>query len=313
MTAANAQRYYHQPVMVRQVLEGLALRPGGWYIDCTVGEGGHAALILDASAPSGRLLGIDADPQALEAAERRLADRSPEILHLTRGNFAQVSQIAQEHGFSPVDGLLLDLGLSSLQLESEERGFTFQSDQPLDMRFDPSGETTAADIVNTLSERDLADLLWRYGEERRSRAIARVLIRRRPLHTSGELAQAVLEAVRPFRGRLHPATRTFQALRIAVNHELENLQRALNEAVDLLRPGGRLVVISYHSLEDRIVKEFLRQEATGALSPLGTRPETRAARPRLSLVQKKAVRPAREEVERNRRSRSARLRVAERL
>ena len=297
MNRVDAPRYYHQPVLIRQVLEGLAVRPGGSYLDCTVGEGGHAALILDASFPGGRLLGIDADPQALRAAEKRLAATSPDALLLAHGNFARVAEIAREHGFAPVDGVLFDLGLSSLQLEGEERGFTFQVDQPLDMRFDPGQDMTAASIVNSSSQETLADLIWQYGEEHRSRSIARAIVQRRPIYTTGELVQAVQEATGRFRGRIHPATRTFQALRITVNQEGENLQRGLEGAIEVLKPGGRLAVISYHSLEDRPVKEFIRQEATATLTP----------------VHKKAIRPAREEMERNRRSRSARLRVAQRL
>ena len=300
MSAASTQRYYHQPVLVRQALEALAVRPGGWYIDATLGEAGHASLILDASVPEGRLLGIDADPEALEAARRRLEAMRPGVALLVQGNFSHIGEIAQEHGFAPVDGILMDLGLSSLQLEGEERGFSFQKDQPLDMRFDDTSGETAAELVNTLPEEALADLIWRYGEERRSRAIARAIVRRRPLRTTGDLNQAIWEAVGHARGRIHPSTRTYQALRIVVNQELENLQRGLEQALQVLRPGGRLVVISYHSLEDRVVKEYLRQESSG--EP-----------PRLRLVQKRVIRPTRDEVERNRRSRSARLRVAERL
>lgn len=300
MSAASTQRYYHQPVLVRQALEALAVRPGGWYIDATLGEAGHASLILDASVPEGRLLGIDADPEALEAARRRLEAMRPGVALLVQGNFSHIGEIAQEHGFAPVDGILMDLGLSSLQLEGEERGFSFQKDQPLDMRFDDTSGETAAELVNTLPEEALADLIWRYGEERRSRAIARAIVRRRPLRTTGDLNQAIWEAVGHARGRIHPSTRTYQALRIVVNQELENLQRGLEQALQVLRPGGRLVVISYHSLEDRVVKEYLRLESSG--EP-----------PRLRLVQKRVIRPTRDEVERNRRSRSARLRVAERL
>jgi len=306
------QEYFHQPVMVNQVLEGLAIHPGGWYIDCTVGEGGHSSLILKASSPGGHLLGIDRDPQALQIASKRLSNTDGHH-QLVRGNFAQVFQIARENSFSPADGVLLDLGLSSLQLDAEERGFTFRKDQPLDMRFDPDDETTAAEIVNTHSGQDLADLLWRYGEERRSRTIARALVKNRPLRTTAELAQTVLRAVGSSHTRIHPATRTFQALRIAVNRELENLQNALPTIVNALRTGGRLVVISYHSLEDRIVKEFLREQTrkSSQATHEGTCAEN--GQPLFKQVQRKALKPSLEEIEQNRRSRSARLRVAERF
>lgn len=312
MLVPGKQGYFHQPVMVNQVLEGLAVHPGGWYIDCTVGEGGHSSLILNASSPGGHLLGIDRDPQALQVASQRLSDTDGHY-QLVQGNFAQVFQIARENSFAPADGVLLDLGLSSLQLDGEERGFTFRKDQPLDMRFDPDDETTAAEIVNTHSDQALADLLWRYGEERRSRTIARALVRNRPFLTTAELAQIVARAVGSSRARIHPATRTFQALRIAVNRELENLQNALPAIVNLLRTGGRLVVISYHSLEDRIVKEFLRENTHQSSHATQEAIPGKETRPNIKQLQRKPLKPSREEIEQNRRSRSARLRVAERF
>jgi len=288
----------HLPVLFHETLEALQPRPGGVYIDCTVGAGGHAAGILEHSHPDGRLLGIDADPAAIALAHSRLERFSRSIL--VQSNFAKLKEIAQAHGFDHADGILLDLGLSSFQLTDRSRGFSFlHGDAPLDMRFDPAGETTAANLVNHLSERDLADILWRYGEERRSRRIARAILAHRPIETAGELADLVAGALGQ-RGRIHPATRTFQALRIAVNRELQALEEVLPQAVSLLRPSGILAVISFHSLEDRIVKQFLRREAT-------------AEPPTLRLVTRKPIRPTREEIERNRRSRSAKLRVAERL
>jgi len=219
------------------------------------------------------------------------------------GTFAHLSDIAHEYGFYPADGVLLDLGLSAIQLSAPERGFSFQLDGPLDMRFDLSADTTAADLVNTLPEAELADILYRYGEERMSRRIARAIVRARPLQTTTELAHLVARVVR-HRGRIHPATRTFQALRIAVNDELEALVQGLVQAVDILAPGGRLTVIAFHSLEDRVVKHYFRQEAKGDDSARG---------PALRLLTPKPIRATPVERERNPRSRSAKLRIAEKL
>lgn len=298
---------YHRPVMVEEVLDLLAVRPGGRYLDGTVGEGGHALALLRASAPDGRLLGLDLDPVALERARRRLAPFEGRV-RLVRASYARMGEVARAEGFAPVDGVLLDLGLSSLQLEGEERGFSFHQDAPLDMRFDPDQPLTAADLVNRLPERELARLLREYGEEPRARAIARAVVRHRPVRTARQLARIVEGAVGR-RGRLHPATRTFQALRIAVNRELEVLEEGLREAVDLLAPGGRLAVLSYHSLEDRIVKRFLREMARGCTCPPDL-PRCRCGRgPVLRPLTRKPVRPRPEEVRENPRARSARLRA----
>jgi len=313
----------HVPVLLREVLEALAVRPGSRYVDCTLGAGGHAEAILEAASPDGELLGIDLDPEALATARQRLAAFSAEggsasgggeRVTFVEGNFSQVGDLCRERGFAPVQGILFDLGLSSLQLEEESRGFSFQREGPLDMRFSPRQELTAADIVNTYSEEDLADLFWRYGEERRSRRIARRLIEERPFHTTTQLAKAVEQAVgRRTRGVIHPATRTFQALRIAVNQELLHLEAALLQAHGLLGFGSRLVVISYHSLEDRIVKSFLRQEARDCVCPPGVPVCICGHRATLRLVARSVVRPSATEVAANPRARSARLRVAERL
>ena len=276
-----------------------------------MGGGGHARGILVASAPDGDLLGIDADPMAVALAGERLAEFGQRVA-LVQGNFADLEEIALEHGFCPVDGILLDLGLSSLQLEAEGRGFSFQLDGPLDMRFDPSQTTTAADLVNDLSVEELADILFRYGEERRSRRIARAIVAGRPIHTTGELAALVERAVGR-RGKLHPATRTFQALRIAINEELECLAEALPQALRLLVPGGRLAIISFHSLEDRKVKQFFRNEARDCLCPPEVPVCTCGHRATLGIVTKKPIRPSAEEVAANPRSRSAKLRIAYRL
>lgn len=301
----------HIPVLYQEVLDGLRIKPGGRYLDGTVGGGGHARGILVASAPDGDLLGIDADPMAMALAGERLAEFGERIA-LVQGNFAALEEIALEHGFYPVDGILLDLGLSSLQLDAEGRGFSFQLDGPLDMRFDPSQTTTAADLVNTLSREELAGILFRYGEEPRSRRVARAIVAGRPINTTGGLAALVSASVGR-RGRLHPATRTFQALRMAVNEELECLAEALPQALRLLAPRGRLAVISFHSLEDRLVKRFFRNEARDCLCPLEVLVCTCGHQAALGIVTKKPIRPSVEEVAANPRSRSAKLRIAYRL
>ncbi len=298
--------------MVEQVLQALAIQPGGRYVDCTVGGGGHAEAILEAAAPGGLLLGIDADPRALQTAHSRLARFGDAVL-LVEGNFRDVQTICRSHGFAPVHGVLFDLGLSSLQLAEEGRGFSFQVEAPLDMRFSPQQAVTAADIVNTYADEALANLLWRYGQEPHSRRIARRIVRERPLETTTELAKTVEEAVGRGHRRIHPATRTFQALRIAVNQELENLSAALEGSLDLLGYGGRLVAISFHSLEDAIVKNFFRQESRDCICPPDVPACVCGHKASLKLVMRGAIRPTPAEVAANPRCRSARLRVAERL
>ena len=289
---------YHVPVLTQQVLEGLQVKAGGSYIDCTVGEGGHSRAILEASSPGGQLLGIDLDPQALETAEERLRSFR-DLTVLTNDNFSNLRRIARDQGFYSVDGILFDVGLSSLQLEGEGRGFSFRADDPLDMRFDPRQEITAWEVVNQYSQGDLARIIRTYGEERMAVRIARGIVESRPVDTSLQLAQVVTRAARRPWSRIHPATRTFQAIRVEVNRELENLELALRQAVSLLERGGRLVIIAYHSLEDRLVKGFFRQESRDTKS--------------IRLINKKIISPSREEVRTNHRSRSARMRVAERI
>jgi 16S rRNA (cytosine1402-N4)-methyltransferase len=302
----------HTPVMVEEVLRALTVQPGGRYVDCSVGGGGHAEAILEVASPGGLLLGIDADPRALQIAHSRLARFGDAIL-LVEGNFRDVQTICRSHGFAPVHGILFDLGLSSLQLAEEGRGFSFQVEAPLDMRFSPQQTVTAADIVNTHAEEALANLLWRYGQEPRSRRIARRIVRERPLETTTQLAKTVEKAVGRGHRRTHPATRTFQALRIAVNQELENLSAALEGSRDLLGYGGRLVVISFHSLEDAIVKNFFRQESRDCICPPDVPVCVCHHKASLKLVTRGAIKPAPAEVAANPRSRSSRLRVAERL
>jgi 16S rRNA (cytosine1402-N4)-methyltransferase len=289
----------HTPVLLEETIEALAVQPGGRYIDCTLGAGGHAVAILDRSSPGGQLLGIDADPEAIKVARARLEDYSKSTLLIDQ-NFVNLRAICTKYHFFPVHGILFDLGLSSLQLNGNGRGFSFQHNAPLDMRLSPSQQVTAADIVNASSEAELARLIKTFGEESRGGKIAHYIVQERPIKTTLKLAEIIEQAIGARRGRIHPATKTFLALRIAVNQELEYLESALQQAIDLLGFEGRLVVISYHSLEDRIVKYFLRREASGEEA-------------RLKLVNKKVITPSLAEVQFNPRSRSAKLRAAERI
>jgi len=302
----------HIPVLFQAVLDGLQVRPGGRYIDATVGGGGHAAGILASSSPDGCLLGLDRDPAAVETAHARLTPYAGRVV-LVCSSFGRLAEIARARDFVPADGVLFDLGLSSLQLADPTRGFAFRTDGPLDMRFDPTtGGPTAADLVNELPAEELAALLYRYGEERQARRIVEAIVAARPLHTTKELA-AVVEGVVGRRGRIHPATRTFQALRIAVNDELAALEAALPRAVEVLAPGGRLAVISFHSLEDRLVKRFMRRESRDCICSPEVPVCTCNHKATLGLVTRKPVRPTADEIAANPRSRSARLRVAERM
>jgi 16S rRNA (cytosine1402-N4)-methyltransferase len=301
----------HVSVLYKEVLAWLQPRPGGRYIDATLGAGGHASGILMASDPSGRLLGLDADPAAIAFAAEILQPFGDRVV-LKATNARHMGAIAPPLGFGQADGVLMDLGLSSRQLADAERGFSFSQDGPLDMRMNYSQGQTAADLVNRLPETDLADLLWRYGEERKSRRIARAIVAARPLTTTGQLADLVAQTVGR-REKIHPATRTFQALRIAVNDELEALGEALPQARGLLRPGGRLAVIAFHSLEDRLVKRFYQQEARDCLCPPQVPVCVCEHSATLKVLTPRPVRPSDDEIARNPRSRSARLRVAERL
>jgi len=308
------QDQVHTPVLLEAVLAGLDPRVGGRYIDGTAGRGGHAAAILSRSDPSGELLALDADPVAVSMVRRRLApfeDRAT----VAQANFRDLLGVARDRGWDGVDGILLDLGLSSPQLATPARGFSFAIEGPLDMRFDPAGPTTAADLVNTLGEVELANLFYTYGEEHRSRRVARAIVEARqrgPVTTTTQLASLTERAIGRH-GPTHPATRIFQALRIAVNAELDALAAVLPQAVALLRPGGRLAVIAFHSLEDRLVKKYLQQEMTTCICP-GSQPVcTCTHRPTLRAVSRGATMAGDDEVRTNRRARSARLRVAERL
>ncbi len=308
----------HLPVMPDEVLGTLAPAPGSLQIDATVGGGGHTERILEAAKPDGRVLGLDADQAAIDRVARRLAGYGDRLV-LRQANFRELASVAPAAGFEAVDGALFDLGLSSFQLADRERGFGFRTGGPLDMRFDTTRGVPASELLATLDADQLAALFRRYGEEPSAWKIAKAIVAARetaPIETAEDLAQLV-ETVAPGnprqRRRIHPATRVFQALRIAVNEELDALPEGLASAVDLLRPGGRLVVLSYHSLEDRIVKRFFAAERRGCTCP----PEVPVCicghAPRLRLVTRPSMTPTQAEVDANPRARSARLRAAERL
>jgi 16S rRNA (cytosine1402-N4)-methyltransferase len=292
----------HVPVLLQEAIDFLAIRRGGTYIDATVGQGGHSYEIAKCLGAQGRLIGLDKDPAALEAVRTRLAQPPAEL----EGDWPRVSllhesfaRVAEHVAPGTADGLLADLGLSSLQLEDTRRGFSFQADGPLDMRMDPRSERTAEQVVNRLDERTLADVIYEFGEERRSRRIARAIVRARPVRSTAHLASVISAAARPMKTqRIHPATRTFQAIRIFVNRELEELEALLQSAPQVLKSGGRLVIISFHSLEDRMVKDALREGAKRGM---------------YKLLTKKPVVPRAAEVDRNPRARSAKLRAAERV
>jgi 16S rRNA (cytosine1402-N4)-methyltransferase len=312
VAAESGEAPVHIPVLVTEVLAYLAPRPGALIVDGTVGEGGHAEAILRRIAPAGRLVGLDRDAEAIHRAEERLRPFGQNVI-LRQADFADLDRILDEIGLGAVDGVLLDIGVSTGQLFEPARGFSFDRVGPLDMRMDQRQTQTAADLANTLSERELADLIYRYGQERASRRIARQIVARRPLRTTRDLLRAVEAAVGGPRGRLHPATRTFQALRIATNRELEALERGLPQAIRRLRPGGRVCVIAFHSLEDRIVKQTLARYARGCTCPAGLG-ECRCGGHRLlRILTKKPVTPSPIEVRVNPRARSAHLRAAERL
>jgi 16S rRNA (cytosine1402-N4)-methyltransferase len=308
----------HQPVMPDEVLGTLAPQPGSLQIDATVGGGGHTERILEAASPDGRVLGLDADAAAIDRVGRRLA-RFGDRLVLRQANFRELADVAPAAGFAAVDGMLFDLGLSSFQLADTDRGFGFRAGGRLDMRFDAARGVPAAELLATLTADELAALFRRYGEEPAAWRIAKAIVAARaatPVGTAEELA-ALVERVVPGnprqRRRTHPATRVFQALRIAVNGELDALEAGLEAAVALLRPGGRLVVLSYHSLEDRIVKQFLNTERRGCVCPPEAPVCVCGRAPRLRLVTRPSMTPSEAEIERNPRARSARLRAAERL
>ena len=286
----------HVPVLLKGAIDFLAVRRGGTYIDATVGLGGHSLEIAKRLGAPGHLIGFDKDPKALEIARERLSHEDWPRLELLHGSFAELVKNQEPRA---TNGILADLGVSSLQISDAARGFSFQADGPLDMRMNPLSEPTAEQVVNQIDERELADLIYEFGEERRSRRIARAIVRSRPIRTTRQLVEVVSAAARSMKHeRIHPATRTFQALRIFVNHELDDLQALLKVAPGVLKPGGRLVMISFHSLEDRIVKDALREGAKQGW---------------YRLLTKKPVTASEEEIDRNPRSRSAKMRAAEKV
>ena len=305
----------HVPVMMREVVEGLDIKPDGAYVDATIGAGGHAEAILQRLGSGALLVGIDWDGDAVELARKRLAGYGRQVT-VCRGNFVDLAAILGGVGIERVDGVLFDLGISSLQLSGAERGFSFQLDGPLDMRMDSRLKLSAETVVNRTPPQELVRLLRRYGEERRAKQIARAIElerRRGAIRTTRQLADIVTTAVGASpRARIHPATRTFLALRIAVNDELANVGKGLRAAVGCLKAGGRICVISFHSLEDRAVKKVLAGFARGCTCPPELPTCACGRKPLLRRVVKKPLMPSAEEVERNPRSRSARLRVAER-
>lgn len=308
---------YHRPVLLNEVVEQLDLKPGKKIIDCTLGGAGHTKAILSRILPSGIVIGIDQDSDAIDQASRVLVGFE-ENIRLVQGNFYDLKQILRNLSIDSVDGILFDLGVSSHQLDVAERGFSFASDAPLDMRMDRNQPVTAASLVNELSERELSDIIYTHSDERWAKRIARVIVERReikPIESTSELAAIVSKAI-PAKGKpekIHPATRTFQALRIAVNSELKALEDGLEAAADALAVGGRLCVISYHSLEDRIVKQFFATASGRCQCPPGLPICACGAKQYLKVLTRKPVLPTDEEIESNPRARSAKLRVAEKV
>ncbi len=302
----------HHPVLYQEIIHALMPHSPGKYVDATVGAGGHAWGILQASAPDGQLLALDRDPQALAIASQRLSVY-PSRVWLVHASYVQMQEELSRLGWEQVDGIVFDLGVSSMQVDQAERGFSFTKDGRLDMRFDPSQTIRAADLINSLEEQDLADLLWTYGEERLARRIAHEICRQRPLQTTLDLARLIERTAGGRRERIHPATRTFQALRIAVNQELQALVAALPIAVQALAPGGRLAVISFHSLEDRIVKQFMRRESRDCICPPQQPICTCGHRASLKEITRRPILSSEQEMHANPRSRSARLRIGEKV
>ena len=302
----------HIPVMVPEILKYLEVSSGGRYIDCTLGEGGHTKSLLEASNPGGEVLGIDADHEAIEVSKNRLEEYGERFIY-DNSNFKNIKKIAMKSKFVPCHGILFDLGVSSLQLDKESRGFSFRRKAPLDMRFSINQTLTAQDVLNTFSESEISDILYQYGEERQSRKIAKLIIENRPLSNADELSDLIKKNIRQTNYKRNPSTKTFQALRIYINEELNSLSQALEQSLEILGVGGRMAVISYHSLEDRIVKNFFKKESKYCICPPNI-PECDCGHfPKLKIITKKPVSPSQSEIEANKRSRSAKLRVVERI
>jgi 16S rRNA (cytosine1402-N4)-methyltransferase len=302
----------HKPVLYQEIIHALQPHNGGRYVDGTLGAGGHARGILEACTPDGLLLGLDVDANALAIARETLAPYEHRI-HLVQASHITLSEQLALLEWDSIDGIVLDLGASSMQFDNPERGFSFMQDGPLDMRFGINAKMTAEEIINTFDEKELADIIFRYGEDKDSRKIAKAIVMNRPLHTTRELV-AVIEKASPRRGdRVHPATQTFQALRIVVNDELAAVENTLPQAVTSLKSGGRCVVISFHSLEDRIVKDYFREQSKDLVNPPYEKIYAEERKAVIKLVNKKPIVPSDEEIKENPRARSAKLRIVEKI
>lgn len=302
----------HNPVMVPEILKYLDVVSGGRYIDCTLGEGGHSKSILDASNPGGEVLGIDADHEAIEVSKSRLEKYKDRVIFVN-DNFRNLRKIAMRRDFIPAHGILLDLGVSSLQLNIETRGFSFMRKSPLDMRFSFNQKLTADQVVNTFQENEIADILYHFGDERRARKIAKIIVENRPIKHSNELAEIIKKKIYISNHKINPATKTFQALRIYINEELSALSEVLEQSLEIIGIGGRLAVISYHSIEDRIVKNYFRRESKYCICLPNVIKCECNHEPKLKVITKKPISPSSNEIISNRRSRSAKLRVIERI
>lgn len=302
----------HKPVLYQEIIHALQPQNGGRYVDGTLGAGGHARGILEACAPDGHLLGLDVDSNALAIARETLAPYEHRI-HLVQASHITLSEQLQKLQWDSIDGIVLDLGASSMQFDNAERGFSFLNDGPLDMRFGINANMTAEEIINTFDEKELADIIFKYGEDRDARKIAKAIVMNRPLHTTGQLV-AVIEKASPRRGdKTHPATQTFQALRIVVNDELAAVEKTLPQAVTSLKSGGRCAVISFHSLEDRIVKDYFREQSKDLVNPPYEKIYEQERLAVIKIINKKPITPTDEEIKDNPRARSAKLRVIEKL
>lgn len=306
------QEFPHIPVLNREVLAYLSPTSGGRYIDATLGAGGHAEAILKASQPDGQLIGLDVDENAIATAARRLVDYSSRFFPF-HCSYVQLEQPLQQLHWEGMDAVLFDLGISSMQVDSPERGFSFLEEGPLDMRFNARGDLTAEYIVNHWEEHDLATILWEYGEEPRARAIAKAICAARPLNTTAELAKVAASVYHGHHGKIHPATLTFQSIRIAVNDELHAIHDGIRKAVEYLLPGGKIAVISFHSLEDRIIKDYFRRESKDCICPPEQPTCTCGHHASLEVLTKKPITAGEDEMKMNPRSRSAKMRVAQKI
>jgi 16S rRNA (cytosine1402-N4)-methyltransferase len=310
--ATLIETWPHKTVLYHEVAKILEPHPGGQYVDATLGAGGHSFSILSASSPDGMLLGIDRDPQAVQIARQRLEKFGKRVI-LKNTNFTQMEVLIKEIGWRFIDGIIFDLGISSMQLETPGRGFSFLKDEALDMRFDQQNGITAADLINTEKEEELARIIWENGEEPQARQIAAAICRTRPLRTTAELARLVSSVSHGHRGRIHPATKTFQALRMAVNQELQSLQSGLEQTLRVLAREGRMAIISFHSLEDRLVKQFIRRESIDCICPPEQPICTCGHKASLKILTRHAISPSESEIQENPRARSAHLRAAEKI